>query len=47
MNTKLTHIIEGLREQYIKRRFEEPEPYKKFFKEYGRNNHPDDEDICQ
>jgi len=47
MNTKLTHIIDNLREHAIKKQFEEPEPYKKFFEEYDKYDQLDDEDMYQ
>ena len=45
MNTKLTHIIEKLREQHIQRLFEEPmQNDHKFFEEYDKYDQPDEDD---
>ena len=43
MNSKLTHIIEDLREVYFKRSFEEPYSNDKFFEDYNKHDQPDDE----
>jgi hypothetical protein len=44
MNTKLTHIIENMREQYIKRKYDEPDDDLKFFDKYDRYDQPDTDD---
>jgi hypothetical protein len=43
INTKLTHIIENLREQYIKRKYDEPDDDNSFFDKYDRPDNDDEE----
>jgi len=45
INTKLTHIIERLREQHIQKLFDESDPNQAFFQEYKRQEQLDDEDL--
>ena len=43
MNSKLTHIIEDLREVYFRKAFEEPYSDEKLFEDYNNNDQSDDE----
>jgi len=44
MNTKLTHIIENMREQYIKRKYDEPDDDNlRFFDKYDKYDRPDND----
>jgi hypothetical protein len=45
MNSKLTHIIEDLREVYLRKSFEEPYSEDTFFEEYNKHDQPDDDDL--
>ncbi|MCJ7813568.1 hypothetical protein MUP95_09675 [bacterium] len=44
MNTKLTHIIEDLRQVYFRNQFENPDPYQKVFNEYDKYNNPEEDE---
>jgi len=45
INTKLSHVIERLREQHIKNLFDESNSNQSFFKEYEKHDQPDEEDL--
>lgn len=44
MNTKLTHIIEDLREVYLKNKYDVRDDLDHFWKDYEKHDQPDEDD---